>query len=405
MSSSYSLTLLNYYLLIFRYRPVIIQENFISKLPNTGTTIFTVMSQLAHEYAAINLSQGFPDFQISQELISLVEKYMQEGKNQYAPMPGLPELRRNIAGKIFKTYQKDIDSDLEITVTAGATEALYAAIAAIVKSGDEVIVFDPAYDSYGPAVKLNGGRTVHLQLEQPGFSIDFEKLRKAISSRTRLIIINTPHNPSGSILKFEDLEKLYDLIKDTDILVLSDEVYEHIIFDGQEHASVIRHDELYKRSIAVSSFGKTFHATGWKTGYFVAPPFLTKELRKVHQFLNFCVNTPVQYALAEYLQDEKNYQSIPEFYQAKRDLFLNHLKNSRFKPLPCRGTYFQLVSFEDISSEKDTELAVRLTKEAGIASIPVSVFNENHRDEKLLRFCFAKKDETIIKAAEILCKI
>jgi methionine transaminase len=384
---------------------VINKIDFHSKLPAIGTTIFTVMSQLANECGAINLSQGFPDFEVSPELIELVSKHMREGKNQYAPMPGLPYLREQIAAKIFRTYSRKIDVNEEITVTAGGTEALFAAIGAIISPGDEAIVFDPAYDSYDPAVQLNGGKTIHLQLEQPDFSIDYEKLKKAINHKTKLIIINSPHNPTGSVLSMEDLEKMYELTKDTNIILLSDEVYEHIIFDGIAHASVIRHEALYQRSIAVFSFGKTFHATGWKMGYFVAPPFLTKELRKVHQYLNFCVNTPVQYALADFIQNEGHYLNIPDFYAGKRDFFLDKISKSRFKPLPCKGTYFQLLSYKDISEEKDTDMAIRLTKEYGIASIPVSVFNQSGKDEKLLRFCFAKKEETLQKATEILCRI
>jgi methionine transaminase len=384
---------------------VISTTNFKSKLPDVGTTIFTVMSQLAAECGAINLSQGFPDFEVSSDLIELVAKYMREGKNQYAPMPGLINLRESISEKINNTYSKRYDPGSEITVTAGGTEALYSAIAAIICPGDEAIVFDPSYDSYDPAIRLNGGKAVHLQLNAPDFAIDYEEVRKAITPHTKLIIINNPHNPTGSVLSMEDLEQFYGIIKDTDVILLSDEVYEHIIFDGLKHASVLLHDELAKQSIAVFSFGKTFHATGWKMGYFVASAFMTQELRKVHQYLNFSVNTPMQYALADYLKNENNYLQIPDFYERKRNLFLNLISNSRFKPLSCKGTYFQLVSYKNITEEKDTYVSIRWTKEYGVASIPVSVFNQNGQDEKLIRFCFAKKDETLQKAAEILCKI
>ncbi|MGE0932095.1 methionine aminotransferase [Peijinzhouia sedimentorum] len=376
-----------------------------SKLPDVGTTIFSVMSALAQEHNALNLSQGFPDFPVSPELIDRIHYWMKQGANQYAPMPGLPALRQQIAKKCSDAYNHHFDADQHITVTPGGTAALYAAIAAVIRQGEEVIVIEPAYDSYAPAIRLNGGIPVPIGLRKSDFKVDWQKVEAAITDNTRMIIINTPHNPTGSILQLEDLEQLASLVRGKDIFILSDEVYEHIIFDGEPHQSVLAHAELREKSMAVFSFGKTFHATGWKTGYVVAPAYLTKEIRKVHQFMVFSVNTPLQFALADYLQEPKNYQSLPAFYQQKRDLFQQLVKPSRFQIVPCKGTYFQLLSYKQISDLPDTEMAEWLTKEHKLASIPISVFFSDKRQDSVLRFCFAKSDETLQKAAEILCKI
>lgn len=376
-----------------------------SKLPNVGTTIFTVMSKLANEQQAINLSQGFPDFDCDPTLFELVNKHMKAGNNQYAPMPGTLALREAIATKTNKLYNASYDPDTEITVTAGATQAIYTAISAVIHEGDEVIVFEPAYDCYQPAIEMNGGKTIYLQLVAPTYSIDWEQVRKVINHRTRMIIINTPHNPTGSILSGADMVMLQKLTKDTDILILSDEVYEHIIFDGQQHESVANYPLLAERSFIISSFGKTFHATGWKMGYCLAPQNLMTEFRKVHQFLVFSCNTPVQLALADYLKDENQYLELGKFYQKKRDHFISLIANSKFDLSPSAGTYFQLLQYGDISKEKDTAFAVRLTTEFKIASIPISVFYHDPVDNFVLRFCFAKKDETLEKAAKILNSI
>jgi len=376
-----------------------------SKLPNMGMSIFAVMSQLATENKAINLSQGFPDFPISEKLISLVHKYMIQGLNQYAPMPGVPQLRKAIAKKIKKTYGADYDPNHEITITAGATQAIYAIITAFVRPEDEVIIFEPAYDSYAPSVKLNGGITKYATLQQPGFTIDWERFPALISNRTRMIIINTPHNPTGTVLTKDDITQLARITKNRDIIILSDEVYEHLIFDGLQHESICRYPELASKSLVVGSFGKTFHATGWKTGFVVAPSNLTAELRKTHQFIVFAANTPIQHAIAEFLKEEDNYSYLPAFFQQKRDMFLDLLSGSRFKPLPCRGTYFLTVDYSRISDESEMDFAVRLTKEFKIASVPLSPFYHKNNDNKHLRFCFAKTTETLEQAAKILCKI
>lgn len=376
-----------------------------SKLPNVGTTIFTVMSKLATDNNAINLSQGFPDFNCNEELVGLVNKYMLKGYNQYAPMAGLMSLREIIAEKTEDLYSAKYDPETEITITAGGTQAIFTAISAMIREGDEVIIFEPAYDCYKPAIELNGGKTIYLQLKAPLYSIDWEEVKKVINYRTKMIIINTPHNPTGSIMTAADMAKLEKLTKGTDIVIVSDEVYEHIIFDGYEHQSVARFPKLAERSFIISSFGKTYHATGWKMGYCVAPKKLMTEFRKVHQFVVFCVNTPIQYALAEFLKNKKNYLGLGSFYQKKRDYFNKMIKNSNFKLEPASGTYFQLLNYSEISKEKDSNFAIRLTKEFGIASIPVSMFYHHSIDNKMLRFCFAKKEETLEKAAEILNKI
>ena len=376
-----------------------------SKLPKVGTTIFSVMSKLAKDNGAINLSQGFPDFKISSELSELVFENMKQGRNQYAPMPGIPELREELSKKIEKLYSIKYNSDTEITITAGATQAIFSAITAVIEEEDEVIIFTPAYDCYAPAIELNGGKPVFIQLTAPNFIIDWDHVQKMITRKTRMIIINTPHNPSGTILTTQDMLSLEKIVKASNIIVLSDEVYEHIIYDGKEHQSVARYPTLAEHSFAVYSFGKTFHNTGWKMGYCIAPENLMIEFRKVHQFNVFSVNTPMQYALSEYLKNENNYLSLPKFYQEKRDVFCNLLKESRFKIIPAGGTYFQLLDYSEITDMKDTEFAVQLTEHNKIASIPVSVFYNSAPDSKVLRFCFAKDNETLEKAAEILCKI
>lgn len=377
-----------------------------SKLPKVGTTIFTVMSQLADQHKAINLSQGFPDFQPPPELVARVTHYLEAGRNQYAPMIGVRELREAIAEKLRALYGVHADPETEITVTPGATEALFAAIHAVVRPGDEVIVFDPAYDSYEPAVTLAGGRTLHVPLTRPSFSIDWERLKSVLSDRTRLVIVNSPHNPSGALLTEEDLGELAALLRPYGCYLLSDEVYEHIVFDGR-HATVLAHPELKERSFAVFSFGKTYHATGWKIGYAVAPRALTEELRKIHQYLTFAAVTPLQHALADFIRERpEHYLSLPDFYREKRDLFVELLAPSRFELVPARGTYFQLADYGRISSEPDTEFARRLTIEHGVAVIPISVFcAEPPPGATLVRFCFAKQEQTLRDAAARLCKV
>ncbi len=376
-----------------------------SKLPNIGSSIFAVMSGLAVKHKALNLSQGFPDFPISEKLISLVHKYMLKGYNQYAPMPGVPALRKAISVKVKKQYGIEYDPETEITITAGATQAIYSIIAALIRPDDEVIIFEPAYDSYAPAVKLNGGLVKYAQLDLPNFSINWKNFPALISNHTRMIIINSPHNPTGSVLKSSDLAELKRIIKNRDIIILSDEVYEHLIFDGLNHESICHYPELAAKSFVVGSFGKTFHATGWKTGFVLAPANLTAELRKAHQFVVFAANTPIQHAIAEFLEDENNYNNLTGFYQQKRDLFLELIAPSRFKPLKCSGTYFQVLDYSAVSDEKEMDFAFRLTKENKIASVPVSAFYHKANENKHLRFCFAKTEETLKKAAQILCKI
>lgn len=376
-----------------------------SRLPEVGTSIFTIMTKMAVGHGAINLSQGFPDFPVDRTLIDLIHKSMVDGHNQYAPMPGVPVLRNVIADVILKTYSRTVDPESEITVTAGGTEALFSAIAALVHPGDEVIVFDPAYDSYNPAIRLNGGVPVHINLKAPDFSIDWEEVKSKITSRTRMIIINTPHNPSGAVLSEADLKALQTIAIRNDLIVLSDEVYERIIFEGLRHESVLHYPELAARSMAVFSFGKTFHATGWKIGYVVAPKQITAEIRKAHQFITFSVNTPMQLALAEYMKTPGHYLSLGSFYQQKRDYFLAGIKGSSFEPLNCCGTYFQSLSYKSISNLGDHEMAEELIKKHKIASIPVSAFYQDRTDNKILRFCFAKNEKTLDQAVEILRKI
>ncbi len=377
-----------------------------SKLPDVGTTIFTVMSQLAAECGAINLSQGFPDFPAPAELLDRVARHLRAGHNQYAPMAGIAELREQIARKAERLYGRRADPESEVTVTSGATAALFCAIQAFIHPGDEVIVFDPAYDSYEPATRLAGGKTVHVPLTAPCFSVDWQRVRDALSARTRMIVLNTPHNPTGAVLSAADLDTLAAIVRDRPIVILGDEVYEHIIFDGLRHESLLRHPELAARSLVVSSFGKTYHATGWKIGYCVAPAGLMTEFRKVHQFVQFCVVAPMQYALAEFMDTTPaHYLELPAFYQDKRDHFCKLLAPSRFRFTPSRGTYFQLVDYAGISSERDVDYARRLTREARVACIPVSVFCAVPGDARLLRFCFAKDAGTLEAAAKILCRI
>lgn len=380
-------------------------DSIVSKLPHTGTSIFAVMTQLANEHGAINLSQGFPDFNISEGLIRLVARHMRKGHNQYAPMAGVPLLREQIAIKTERLYGARYDPDTEITVTAGATQALYAAITAFIRDEDEVIIFEPAYDSYAPAVKLNGGMPIAFRLKVPDYRIDWDEVKRLISSRTRMLILNSPHNPTGSILKQRDLQELDKMTRDSGILVLSDEVYEHMLFDGQRHESVCLYPSLFDRSLVVCSFGKTFHATGWKTGYCLAPAKLMKEFRKVHQFMVFAVNTPIQYAIAEYLSKPSSYEGLGGFFQEKRDFFLDAVSSSRFSYIPASGTYFQLLNYSRISDEDEMTFAQRLVKEHQIAAIPLSSFYGKPVNNQTLRFCFAKSAPTLEKAANILCKI
>lgn len=377
-----------------------------TKLPKVGTTIFTEMSQLAAEHNAINLSQGFPDFDGPLALLDRVTYYLEHGQNQYAPMAGVPSLRHAIALKVEQLYGCQVNPDTEVTVTSGATEALFAAIGAVVRPGDEVIIFDPAYDCYEPAIELNGGRAVHLALQAPTFSIDWQVVRAAINSNTRMIIINSPHNPTGTVLSAADLDQLEALVADTDILLLSDEVYEHICFNGS-HQSLLCRPALAERAFVVSSFGKTYHTTGWKVGYCVAPAPLSVELRKLHQYLTFCTVHPIQLALADFMTDyPEHYLELPTFYQQKRDLFCQLLKDSRFSFEPSDGTYFQLVDYSAIAPDMDDVTFARwLTTEVGVAAIPVSVFYDVAPEQGLVRFCFAKDDSTLKQAAEILCKI
>ena len=376
-----------------------------SKLPNVSTTIFTIMSKLAADHHDINLSQGFPDFDCTPELRALFCKYINSGLNQYPPSAGIMGLREAIAEKMQSLYGATYDPEHEVTVTPGATYAIFTAVSAFVRPGDEVILFEPAYDSYGPAVEVNGGKPVYVQMQYPDYSIDWEAVRNAITPRTRMMILNTPNNPTASVFSAEDLRVLEGLLRDTDIIVASDEVYEHLVFDGHQHQSVARFPGLAERSFVVSSFGKTYAVTGWKMGYAIAPKNLMLEFRKVHQFNAFVSNSPVQYAFADYMKNKDAYLSLAAFYQKKRDFFIDGLKGSRFKPLPSRGTFFQNLDYSAISDEADTDLAIRLTKEHGIASIPVSVFYRKPPVHKVLRFCFAKSEETLARGAAILSKI
>ena len=376
-----------------------------SKLPWVGTTIFTVMSKLAADCGAINLSQGFPDFQAEPELFEAVMRAMREGRNQYPPMAGMPELRTAISAKVEALHGVRYDAEQEITVTAGATQALFTAIAAFVRGGDEVIVFAPFYDSYVPAIETVGGRAVHAQLKFPDYRPDWDQVRSLISPRTRMIVVNSPNNPAGSLLDAADLDALAEITRNTDIVVLSDEVYEHIVFDGARHLSVVGHAELDTRSIVVSSFGKTYHITGWKIGYVLGAADLMTEFRKVHQFNVFTVNTPCQLGIAEYMRDSSRYLGLAAFYQQKRDFFRAQMQGSKFELLPCRGTYFQLARYDAVSDLPDREFAKWLTREVGVAVIPVSVFYQDGRDDHVVRFCFAKQEKTLAAAAEKLRRL
>ena len=376
-----------------------------SKLPNTGITIFAKMTALANQHGAINLAQGFPDFMSSGKLIDLVHKYMKKGMNQYAPMAGLMSLRERIAEKVLDLYKIEFNPEKEITITAGATQAIYTSIAATIHEGDEVILFEPAYDSYIPAIKIHGGIPKPVELKGPDYAIDWNMVKKKINNRTKMIMINSPHNPTGTVLTKNDLIQLEKITADRDIIILSDEVYEHIIFDGQKHESILHYPKLCEKSIVIFSFGKTYHNTGWKIGYALAPEPIMKEFRNVHQFEIFSVNTPIQYALSDFMQDKDEYLNVHNFYQQKRDLFCNLIKDSRFKFTPSAGTYFQLLDYSAITNKNDIEFADEITIEHKVASIPLSPFYRKAPDDHFLRFCFAKKDETLQKAAEILCRI
>ena len=371
----------------------------VSKLPNTGTTIFTVMSRLAEQHGAVNLSQGFPDFDPPRRLVELVEQALAAGRNQYAPMAGVIALREAIAAGVKRRFGIDVDVDAEITITSGATEALFCTILALAREGDEVIVFDPAYDSYEPAITLAGARPVHLPLVAPDFGIDFDRLRDAVSERTRLVVINTPHNPTGALLKQTELEMIAEVLAPFDCYIISDEVYEHIVFEDSGHRGILQHPALRHRGIAISSFGKTFHATGWKVGYAIAPAPLTAELRRVHQFCTFATATPLQYAIADFLRENpEHHLELPRFYRSKRDRFLTAMADTPFRFTPARGTYFQLADYSAISDSNDVEFSKWLTTGHGVATIPVSVFYESPPDARLIRFCFAKEAATIDEA-------
>ncbi|SHG94230.1 methionine aminotransferase [Winogradskyella jejuensis] len=379
--------------------------NFTSKLPDVGTTIFTIMSALANQHNAINLSQGFPNYASDQKLIDLVNNAMNSGYNQYAPMAGNLDLRLAIANKYQRLYNSTYHPEKEITVTAGATQAIYCIVSAFVRPNNEVIVFKPAYDCYEPAVEVNGGKVIPIQLSAPDYKPDWNKVASKLSSKTKMILINSPHNPSGTIWSKDDMLQLQRLTEGTDIIVLSDEVYEHIVFDGEQHQSACLFQGLKQRSFITASFGKTFHNTGWKIGYTCAPEYLMQEFRKVHQFNVFSVHHPSQKGIADYMEDANTYLGLNQFFQQKRDLFLSLIKDSKFKFTPSKGTYFQVLDYSDITDENDVDFAKRLTTEFGIACIPLSVFNLNQKDDKVLRFCFAKTDETLLKASEILNKI
>ncbi len=376
-----------------------------SKLPHVGTTIFTVMSVLANEHKAINLGQGFPDYNMSEELIALVNKAMTSGYNQYVHMNGLPVLRERLAEKIADLYSTVIDPDTELTITPGGTYAIYTALTTILQPGDEVIVFEPAYDSYIPNIEINGAVPVLIPLVYPGYKIDWELVKEKITPKTKLIMLNTPHNPTGAVLDGDDILQLQNIVKGTGIFILSDEVYEHLIFDGKKHESMLRYPDLYERSFVCFSFGKVYHCTGWKLGYCVAPPALMKEFRKVHQFNCFTCNTPVQVALAEFLQQKEQYLQLGGFLQQKRDYLKTLMEQTKFTALPSYGSYFQLYSYSNITDESEKDFAVRLVKEYGVATIPTSAFYKNGEDNRVLRFCFSKKESTLEEAANRLMKL
>jgi methionine transaminase len=376
-----------------------------SKQPNAGTTIFTVMSVLAAEHKAINLGQGFPDFLMDEELIALVNTAMQKGNNQYVHMNGLPLLRERIAEKINTLYAATINPETEITITPGGTYAIYTALTTVLQPGDEVIVFEPAYDSYIPTIEINGAVPVLISLTFPDYAIDWELVKQKISPKTKMIMLNTPHNPTGSVLSVNDIAELSNVVKDTGIFILSDEVYEHLIFDGLQHQSMLRYTDLYERSFVCFSFGKVYHCTGWKMGYCVAPPMLMNEFRKIHQFNCFSSNSPVQFALAEFLLQKEKYLQLGSYLQQKRDYFFSLMQQTKFKALPSYGSYFQLYSYDGISNESEKEFAIRLTKEYGVATIPTSAFYKTNTDNKVLRFCFVKKESTLQDAVNRLIKL
>jgi methionine aminotransferase len=375
-----------------------------SRLPNVGTTIFTVMSRLASEEGALNLSQGFPEFSAPPALYELVAKHMRAGSNQYAPMAGTVQLRELLAAKAEALYGARYDPEHEITITAGGTQAIFTALACVLRPGDEVIVLEPAYDAYAPAIELNGATPVRVRLHPPAYRPDWAAVRRVLTPRTRALVVNSPNNPTGSAWDAADVRGLAELLRGTDVVVVSDEVYEHVVFDGRRHESCARLPELAARTFVIGSFGKTCHVTGWKVGYVMAPRELTAELRRVHQFVVFSVNTPVQLALAEYLREPARYLELAAFYQRKRDLFRAGLEGTRFRLLPCAGTYFQLAAYDRISDEPDLALARRLTREIKVASIPVSAFYGSPPDDRVLRFCFAKNDDTLVEACERLAR-
>jgi methionine aminotransferase len=373
-----------------------------SKLPSIGVSIFAVMTRLANEHGAINLSQGFPDFDCAPELVERVARYMREGHNQYAPMPGVAGLRAALAMKIERLYGRRYDPDTEITITSGATAALFSTLSALVRPGDEVVLVQPCYDSYVPVVQLNGGTPVFVTLRFPDYRIDWDEVRRAISPRTRVLLLNSPHNPTGMVLTADDIRELKRVLEGTDALVVSDEVYEHIVFDGARHESLARDPDLAARAVIISSFGKSYHTTGWKVGYAAAPAPLTAEIQRIHQFVTFTVNGAIQMAYADMVTQDPFCAGLSEFYQAKRDRFLALVAGSRFAPLPCRGTYFQLLDYSALGSERDADMALRLLKAHGVASIPTSAFLYGAEPGPVLRFCFAKRDETLERAAERL---
>ncbi|MDA9554590.1 methionine aminotransferase [Pelobium sp.] len=379
--------------------------NLSSKLPKVSNSIFSIMSALAHEHQAVNLSQGFPDFDIAPELIKLVNIEMKNGNNQYAPMPGILSLRETLAQKIQNQHQANYSPEDEITITAGGTQAIFTAIATVIHPNDEAVIFEPAYDSYAPTVKAFGGLVKAYEMQPPYYDIDWDMVKKLITVNTKLIIINSPHNPTGKILKQHDIDQLIKITKNTDIVIISDEVYEHIVYDQEKHLSLAQFPELKERTFITASFGKLFHNTGWKMGYCLAPKYLMAEFRKIHQFQVFSVNTPIQHAFNNYLKNPETYLSLSSFFQKKRDFFASLLKETKFTLLSCKGSYFQNVSYENISDESDVNLAKRLVKECKVASIPNSAFYTKGTDYKTLRFCFAKKEDTLEKAANLLMKI
>ena len=376
-----------------------------TKLPSTGVSIFAVMTRLANEHGAINLSQGFPDFDCAPALVETVARYMRDGHNQYAPMPGVMALRAALSMKIERLYGRRYDPESEITITSGATAALFSTITAFVRPGDEVLLFQPCYDSYVPVVQLNGGTPVLVTLRFPDYRIDWDEVRRAITPRTRLIVLNSPHNPTGTVLRADDIRELKRALEGTDAFLVSDEVYEHILFDGSRHESVARDADLAARSIVISSFGKTYHTTGWKVGYAAAPRPLTAEIQRIHQFVTFTVNGAIQMAYAEMVARDPLCADLARFYEDKRDTFLRLIEGSRFRPLPCRGTYFQLLDYTAITGEGDAEFAMRLIAEHGVASIPTSAFLYGEEPGPVLRFCFAKRGETLERAAEKLRQV